>query len=166
MHIAILAFALASPTAAPAVNAHVETHVVQTLEHTITGQAIGLPQAPVRVTISEMIIPAGGRLPPHRHPYARYVHVLAGRIAVKDLTTGLVVELGPNDWAVDVVETLHEGQAVGADPVRLQVIEQAPVGDGAERLDEPRAPAPLERCGSTPSAPPPVDSELEGARFW
>jgi quercetin dioxygenase-like cupin family protein len=128
MFTAILtAAALAS--AAPTVPAsEVQTRVIRTLDRTLTGQHIELPSGPVRVTISEMSLPVGARLPRHRHPFARYVHVLAGRLAVTDLTTGAVVELGPRDWAIDIVEAWHEGQALGDEPVRLLLIEQAPAG--------------------------------------
>lgn len=165
MHIAILAYAaLAASTAVAPIGTDIQTRVVRTLDRTITAQPIELPAGPVRVTVSEMNIPAGGRLPQHRHPYARYVHVLAGRLAVKDLATGVIVELGPDDWAVDVVETLHEGQALGADPVRLLLIEQAPAGATTTVLDEsPRAPNACHASSETTGVPP-VDCELEGQK--
>lgn len=120
--------ALLASAALTAAAADVQTRAIRVLDQTLTAQPIELPSGPVRVTISEMSIPAGARLPRHRHPFARYVHVLAGRLAVRDLTTGVVVELGPKDWAVDIVETWHEGQALGDEPVRLLLIEQAPAG--------------------------------------
>jgi quercetin dioxygenase-like cupin family protein len=169
MFIVILASAaLAAQVAAAPPQTAARTRVVRTLDRTIAAQPIELPGGPVRVTVSEVDIPAGGRLPPHRHPYARYVHVLAGRLAVRDLATGAVAELAAGDWAVDVVETLHEGQALGAAPVRLLLIEQAPAGAPTTRIeDDPGALGACPASGFAASGPPPVDCELEGdGRSW
>jgi quercetin dioxygenase-like cupin family protein len=142
MFTAILASATLASAVATAPAAGVQTRVIRILDQTLTAQPIELPVGPVRVTVSEMSLPVGARLPRHRHPFARYVHVLAGRLAVKDLTTGVVVELGPKDWAVDIVEAWHEGQALGEEPVRLLLIEQAPAGAATTVLgDMPPVPA-------------------------
>lgn len=122
---------------APATSTSVETRVTKVLDRTLSGQPILMPTGPVRVTISEMTLPVGARLPPHRHPFARHVHVLAGRLAVKDLSTGGVVELGPSDWAVDVVDVWHEGTVLGDEPVRLLLIEQAPPGAATTIRQDP-----------------------------
>jgi quercetin dioxygenase-like cupin family protein len=139
---AILTAAALASAAATAPAAEVQTRVIRILDRTLTAQPIELPAGPVRVTISEMRLLPGARLPRHRHPFARYVHVLAGRLAVTDLATGAVVELGPRDWAVDVIEAWHEGQALGEEPVRLLLIEQAPAGAATTLL------------GNAPPVPP------------
>lgn len=101
---------------------------VASLEATLTGQPIVAPAGPLRVTVTETLIPAGGTLAPHKHPYPRVVQVLAGRLKVTNLDTGTVSEPRPGEWLVDAVDQWHEAAALGAEPVRLLVIDQAPPG--------------------------------------
>lgn len=120
--------ALAAPALAQAPGAPVTTPV-GAYDATISGQPIRLPHGPVRVSVSETLIPAGASLPEHRHPYPRYIRVLSGRIAVKNFETGETRELKAGDFAVEALEQWHTGQALGDEPVRLLVIDQAPPGE-------------------------------------
>ncbi|MFN3584544.1 cupin domain-containing protein [Phenylobacterium sp.] len=113
----------AAPAAAQAVNTPVAT-----LDATLTGQPIVAAPGPLRVTVTETLIPAGGRLAPHKHPYPRVVQVVAGHLKVTNLDTGAVSEPKPGEWLVDAVDQWHEAVALGAAPVRLLVIDQAPPG--------------------------------------
>ncbi|MCR5872836.1 cupin domain-containing protein [Phenylobacterium sp. J426] len=120
--ISILTLA-AGPAMAQAV-----TRPLASLDATLTGQPITAPSGPLRVTVSETTIPAGGRLAAHKHPYPRVVQVLSGRLRVTNLDTGTVSEPKPGDWLVDAVEQWHEAVVLGDEPVRLMTIDQAPPG--------------------------------------
>lgn len=123
---ALLVILLAGPV--QAAGPPVSTPVGQ-FDTTLSGQPVVLPQGPVRVSVSETLIPAGGVLPEHRHPYPRYIRVLSGRVAVRNLETGQTRELKAGDFAVEALGQWHTGQALGAEPVRLLVIDQAPRGE-------------------------------------
>lgn len=125
--------ALAAPALAQTPVAPVTTPVGQ-YDATLSGQPIRLPQGPVRVSVAETLIPAGASLPEHRHPYPRYIRVLAGRVAVKNLETGETRELEVGDFAVEALGQWHTGQALGAEDVRLLVIDQTPPGEGNMHL--------------------------------
>lgn len=121
----ILALTLA---AAPPAIAQPASRPVATLDATLSGQPITAPQGKLRVTVTETTIPAGGRLAAHKHPYARVVQVLAGRLKVTNLETGQAREVRAGDWLVDSIEQWHEAETVGAEPVRLLTIDYAPPG--------------------------------------
>ncbi|MBL8769972.1 MAG: cupin domain-containing protein [Phenylobacterium sp.] len=99
-----------------------------TIDATLTGQPIRAAPGDLRVSISQVELPAGGRLAAHKHPYARVVNVLAGRLRVINLDTGDVREVAAGDWVVDAVEQWHEASVVGPEPVRLITIDLAPPG--------------------------------------
>lgn len=60
--------------------------------------------------------------------------MLAGRVAVKNLETGETRELEVGDFAVEALGQWHTGQALGAEDVRLLVIDQTPPGEGNMHL--------------------------------
>lgn len=98
------------------------------LDATLSGQAIRAPSGDLRVTVSQAVIPVGGRLAAHKHPYPRVVNVLAGRLKITNLDTGQTRDAVAGDWMVDAVEQWHEAVVVGDEPVRLLTIDQAPPG--------------------------------------
>lgn len=98
------------------------------LDATLSGQPIRAPAGDLRVTVSQAVIPVGGRLAAHKHPYPRVVNVLAGRLKVTNLDTGQTRDAVAGDWMVDAVEQWHEAVVVGDEPVRLLTIDQAPPG--------------------------------------
>jgi quercetin dioxygenase-like cupin family protein len=98
------------------------------LEQTLSGQPIRAPGGDLRVTINQSLLPVGGKLPAHKHPYPRLVQVLSGRLKVTNLDTGQVSEAKAGDWMVDAVEQWHEAEVLGDEPVRLLGIDQAPPG--------------------------------------
>lgn len=98
------------------------------LDATLSGQPIQAPSGRLRVTVTQTVIPAGGRLPVHKHPYPRVVNVLSGRLKITNLDTGQVREAVAGDWMVDAVDQWHEAQVMGEEPVRLLAVDQAPPG--------------------------------------
>ena len=98
-------------------------------DHTVTGQPLAMPQGPLQVVVQTIEIPAGGRLPVHKHPYPRYAYVLSGRLRVTYVDAKLVKEVGPGDFVVEAIDQWHQAEAVGADPVKLLVIDYVPPGE-------------------------------------
>lgn len=115
--------AMAQP-ALPAPSSKVQA----TIDATLSGQPIGLPTGPLKITVTEVTVPAGGGLPAHKHPYPRLVKVLEGRLQVTNLVTGQAVEKGPGDWMVDAVEQWHEARALDGKPAKIMTIDHAPPG--------------------------------------
>jgi len=99
-----------------------------TIDATLSGQAIRAPAGDLRVTVTQVELPVGGRLAAHKHPYPRVVQVLAGRLEIRNLDTGQTREAKAGDWMVDAVEQWHEAVAIGDQPARLMTIDQAPPG--------------------------------------
>lgn len=122
----ILALALAAGSAAAQPAAVSKPLSVQ--QKTLSGQPIALPQGPVEVTLSETVVPAGGAIAPHKHPYPRYAYVVSGRLKVTNLVTGTVAEVKAGELAIDAIDQWHEAAVVGDEPVRMLVIDQAPPG--------------------------------------
>jgi hypothetical protein len=103
--------------------------VLGRFEATNSGQAILLPQGPAAVTVSRVVIAAGSSLPVHKHPHARYAYVESGQLRVSNLDTGGTKEFGPGDTIIEARGQWHTGTALGAAPVVLLVIDQAPPGE-------------------------------------
>lgn len=101
---------------------------LKSLDATSAGQPIVLPQGPIRVTVSETIVPAHGAIPAHKHPYPRYVYVAEGQLRVTNLVTGQVYELKTGDLSADPADQWHKAEALGEGPVRLIALDQAPPG--------------------------------------
>ncbi len=97
---------------------------------TNSGQPILPPPGPVQVVATTVDIPAGARLPTHRHPYQRYGYVLAGRIQVDNLDAGSTATYGPGDVIIEALGQWHTAVALGDEAVRLLVIDQVPPGAG------------------------------------
>jgi len=125
------AFAQPPPLPAPV------TTTIRNLDATSSGQPIVMPSGPLRVTLSETVIPPHGKLPAHQHPYPRYVYVAAGRLRVTNLVTGQVQELKAGDITADPVGQWHEAEALGDDSVRLFALDQAPPGAATSIRREP-----------------------------
>ena len=99
-----------------------------TIDATLTGQPLRAPAGDLRVTVTQTVLPPGGRLAAHKHPYPRVVNLLAGRLRVTNLDTGQVRELTAGDWVVDAVDQWHEAVALGDEPARVLTVDQAPPG--------------------------------------
>jgi quercetin dioxygenase-like cupin family protein len=134
--LAAAAILAASPVAVLAAEPSVVKPILST-DKTATGQPIALPQGPVQVTAVTLEIPAGGKLPLHQHPFPRFAYVLSGKLSVTYVDQKLTKVLGPGDFLVEAIGQTHFGEALGSEPVRLLVIDQAPPGKGNVVL-EPR----------------------------
>lgn len=121
-----LMLAFAAPAAAQPIAPAPGAPIV--LETTVSGQAIRAPQGDLRVSINQTVLPPGGKLAAHKHPYPRLVQVLAGRIRITNLDTGEVREAKAGDWMIDAVDQWHEAVALGDEPAKLMTIDQAPPG--------------------------------------
>lgn len=122
------ALLLSACASASAQEAAVATPLTSALT-TNSGQQILLPQGPMQVSVSRVVIPAGSKLPIHKHPWPRYAYVEAGRIRVTNIDTGGEVEFEPGGFIVEAVGQWHTGLALGPEDVRLLVIDQHPPGE-------------------------------------
>jgi quercetin dioxygenase-like cupin family protein len=123
----IVALALGACASAAAQGEPVATPLA-TITTTNSGQPIVLPQGPVQVSVSQVTIPAGARLPVHKHPYPRYAYVQAGRLKVTNIDTGGEALFGPGGFIVEALGQWHTGEALGDEDVRLLVIDQVAPG--------------------------------------
>lgn len=117
------AHALDSGAAAPVV----VTPVAKT-SVTSTNQPIVLPQGDVEVAASIFEIAPGAKLPVHKHPFPRYGYMLAGTLKVTSAETGESKVFKPGDFIVEMVDQWHWGANIGADRVKLLVIDQIVAG--------------------------------------
>ena len=125
------AHALDSGAAAPVVVTPVKTTAV-----TSTGQPLVLPQKNVEVGASIYDIAPGATLPVHKHPFARYAYVLAGTLQVTNVDTGKSDVFKTGDFIVEMIDQWHRGSNIGADPVKLVVIDQIEAGTQATVLKQ------------------------------
>lgn len=95
---------------------------------TASGQPIVLPQKNVQVLVSSFEIPPGATLPVHMHPSARYAYVLEGQLQVTNADTGASTSYKKGDFIVEMIGTWHRGSNVGAETVKLLVIDQVEEG--------------------------------------
>ena len=125
------AHALDSGAAAPVVVTPVKTTAVTSI-----GQPLILPQKNVEVTASIYDIAPGATLPVHKHPFARYAYVLAGTLQVTNVDTGKSDIFKTGDFIVEMIDQWHRGSNIGADPVKLVVIDQIEAGTQATVLKQ------------------------------
>lgn len=93
---------------------------------TASAQPIRPPQGDVRLVLWEYEIPAGAKLPVHKHPYLRVAMVLAGTLAVTNVDTGETANYASGDMVVEAIDQWHFGSNTGSDPVRLLVLDHLP----------------------------------------
>ncbi len=95
---------------------------------TADGQPIILPQKDAQVLVSIFQIAPGATLPEHKHPYPRYGYVLAGTLLVTDTETGKSTVYKSGDFIVEMTGRPHQGANIGAEPLKLLVIDQVEKG--------------------------------------
>lgn len=95
---------------------------------TASGQPIVLPQKNVQVLVSTYEIPSGATLPVHKHPSARYAYVQGGTLQVTNVETGQSKTYQAGDFIIEMIDTWHQAVNLGADPVKLLVIDQVEEG--------------------------------------
>lgn len=129
---AVMAAALASGVSSALDTSNTGAKVVVTpvasTTTTAAGQPITLPQKNVQVLVSTFDIPPGATLPVHKHPSARYAYVLEGQLQVTNADTGKSSSYKKGDFIVEMIDVWHQGANVGAEPVRLLVIDQVEQG--------------------------------------
>lgn len=132
----VAALALAACASASA-QEQATTTPLTTATTTNSGQPIVLPQGAMQVSVSRVVIPAGSKLPVHKHPYPRYAYVEAGHIRVTNVDTGGEVEFAPGGFIVEAMDQWHTGLALGTEDVRLLVIDQHPPGEATTIRKDP-----------------------------
>ncbi|MER8786826.1 cupin domain-containing protein [Mesorhizobium sp. M0983] len=95
---------------------------------TASGQPITLPQKNVQVLVSAYQIAPGATLPVHKHPFPRYAYVEAGTLQVTNVETGKSNTYKSGDFIIEMIGQWHQATNVGADPVKLLVIDQVEEG--------------------------------------
>lgn len=95
---------------------------------TTIAQPLGPLPSPYEVAFSRAVLPPGGVLPMHKHPWPRYALVESGRIRVRYEAAGIEREFGPGEAIIEALDAWHEGAAIGAEPVRILVIDHVPPG--------------------------------------
>ena len=80
-------------------------------------------------------IPAGAKLPVHKHPSPRYAYVLAGTLRVATADESRSWEYKAGDFIVEMIDAWHYGMNTGAEPVRLLVIDQVEAGRETRSCD-------------------------------
>lgn len=126
---ALLAASGCAPVEEASAPAAAASREVARTSTTVTGQPLGQPPAPYEIVFSATTLPPGGALPMHKHPWPRYAYVEAGRLRVRYEAAGLVREFGPGEAVVEAVDSWHEGEVVGSEPVKLLVIDHVPPGE-------------------------------------
>jgi quercetin dioxygenase-like cupin family protein len=123
-----LLLALVSRVDAQEATAKVRASRIFAATTTANGQPIILPKANVEVVVWMYDIPAGARLPVHKHPSQRYAYVLSGTLQVTDVESARTFEYKPGDFIVEIVDGWHYGTNNGKESVRLLVIDQVEKG--------------------------------------
>jgi quercetin dioxygenase-like cupin family protein len=95
---------------------------------TSSGQPIVLPHGHVKVITSMYEVPPGAKLPEHKHNYPRYGYLLAGELRITNIETGKSVTYKPGDFIIESLGQWHKAENVGADPIKLLVIDQVAKG--------------------------------------
>ena len=95
---------------------------------TISDQPLRLPQGDAEVVAVAVEIPAGAGLPIHQHPWQRFVYVERGTLRVLNHDTGASLDFQQGQVLAEVVGQWHEARAVGAEPVRIVVLDLVPPG--------------------------------------
>ncbi|CAH2405353.1 cupin domain-containing protein [Mesorhizobium escarrei] len=128
---ALLLTAVLSASASHALDASRTPVVVTPLAsrtETASGQPITLPQKNVQVLVSSFEIAPGATLPVHKHEFPRYAYVQGGTLQVTNVETGRGNTYKSGDFIVEMIGQWHQATNVGADPVKLLVIDQVEEG--------------------------------------
>ena len=120
----ILAGAAGVALATQPTNGPVVTPVITTTE-TMSGQTIEVPAHP-KVIVTIAVIPPGGILPVHKHPYARYGYLLEGELTATMLASGKHLMFKQGDVLIESRGEWHSAVNTGNVPAKLLVIDQVP----------------------------------------
>jgi quercetin dioxygenase-like cupin family protein len=117
----------------------VEVSPLLTTTVTSSGQPIVLPQGNIQLITSIYEIPPGAKLPEHEHNAQRYGYLLSGRLRVTNTETGKSEEFKPGDFIVESRGQWHKAENIGAEPIKLLVIDQVEPGEKTTVLRQPDA---------------------------
>lgn len=100
------------------------------------------PSGQPEITVLRYRIEPGARLPLHQHPVINAAVMLRGELLVT-AATGETHRLVAGDAILELVETAHWGENIGAEPVELIVFYAGAFGQAlSERVDPEAAPRP------------------------
>ena len=125
----VLFTVLAFPAMAEEMKAPVVVTAVLTTAVTASGQPIEWPQQNAEIVTATYEIAPGAALPEHKHPFPRYAYVLAGTLEVTNTETGKAVVYKAGDFIAEAVGQWHKGANIGADPVKLFVMDMIEKGE-------------------------------------
>jgi quercetin dioxygenase-like cupin family protein len=128
---------LAMPLSAKADS--VTVNPLLTTSVTASGQPIVLPQGNVQLIASMYEIAPGAKLPEHEHNSQRYGYLLAGQLRITNTETGKSQEYKPGDFIVESRGQWHKAENIGAEPIKLLVIDQINPGESTVVLRHPSA---------------------------
>ncbi len=94
------------------------------------------PQGQPQVTILRITIPAGARLPLHRHPVINAGVLTRGQLVVVT-EDGRELRLAAGDPIVEVVDTPHQGFNPGSEPAEIIVFYAGQAGTPLAVRQEP-----------------------------
>ncbi len=94
---------------------------------TAAGQTLDVPKHP-ELDVFIATFPSGARLPEHKHPFPHYAYVLEGTLTVVNTQTGKSFDVKQGEFLAEMQDTWHYGINKRAEPVKLLVIDQVPVG--------------------------------------
>jgi quercetin dioxygenase-like cupin family protein len=106
---------------------------------TTSGQPIVLPQGNIQLITSIYEVQPGAKLPEHEHNLQRYGYVLSGRLRITNTETSKSDEFKSGDFIVESRGQWHKAEAIGAEPVKLLVIDQIKPGEKATVLRQTHA---------------------------
>lgn len=141
-----LALALCLPWSAHAIDATATVKVTPLLktDRAWNGVPIVYPAGQAEVTALVVEIAAGGVTGWHEHPVPSFAYILEGELEVTR-ASGEVRRLGPGDTLAEVVNTVHQGRALGDKPAKLLVFyigaRNTPLTVAHPELQPPRPPA-------------------------
>lgn len=124
---------LVSPTLAENVQAAdsakaVKVTPILTTLNTSSGQPIVMPQKDVQISVSTYDIPAGAKLPEHKHPHPRYGYMQSGTLRVTNLDVNKTETYSAGSFILEAVDQWHKAENIGSEPVKLLVIDVKPKG--------------------------------------
>ena len=64
----------------------------------------------------------------HKHPFPRYAYVEQGTLKVTNVETGASNTYKTGDFIIEMIGQWHQATNIGADPVKLLVIDQVEQG--------------------------------------
>lgn len=91
------------------------------------GTPINYPAGPAEITGLIIEIPPGAQTGWHEHPVVSFGIVLEGELEVR-LQNGNTIRLRAGEALAEVVNTLHNGTAIGEKPVKLVVFYTGTIG--------------------------------------